>query len=571
MRRTLLLLGALVLPVLPAAPSYAADNVICVGSPSGVSCNENAGTITAAIGLANGNALDDVIRVGPGTFIDGPYLLMGSTHAVTLQGSGTSTVLTLAADPGQQTYVTANSATVRDLKIMMPAQADSGSDVGISAFAASTVEGVTVDGLLTANATGVRVSTSLLTDSSILMEPTANPGTRGVYLEGGNAVTDSVLSAGAGLVQSSPNATDTVLRVSMRVGYASTSSAGVTTDGGTVNIESSVIDLGTSMATGLLAQNPNNGTSDKAINANHVTIVGGGASSKGAWADSTAQGAKQLSTISLSNSIVRGPSMSLRADAGNDGAQGGDSTATVTVSYTDYQTTGGSIAPTTGAGGVVLGAGNLLDVDPQFASASDRHLKAGSPLIDKGNPTGSATGRDLDGLPRVADGDGNGSAIRDMGAYEWQDVLAPDTTISSGPSGLTNDATPTFAFASEPGATFECRVDAAAYAVCSSPFTSPGLNEGPHTFSVRAKDGAGNADATPATRSFTVDTVAPATELTVKFGKRVTKKKVKVAFSSEAGATFQCQVDGKGWKPCTSPERLTEIVRRMASALAGAA
>ena len=40
---------------------------------------------------------------------------------------------------------------------------------------------------------------------------------------------------------------------------------------------------------------------------------------------------------------------------------------------------------------------------------------------------------------------------------------------------------------------------------------SPQLQDGAHTFEVRATDSAQNTDQTPATRSFTVDTAAPAT------------------------------------------------------------
>jgi hypothetical protein len=97
----------------------------------------------------------------------------------------------------------------------------------------------------------------------------------------------------------------------------------------------------------------------------------------------------------------------------------------------------------------------------------------------------------------------------DTGAIE-RDVTPPNTTITSGPSGPTNDPTPTFAFSSEVGATFACKVDAASFTSCASPKTLAHLNDGTHTFSARAVDGDGNPDPTPATRTVNVKTASVA-------------------------------------------------------------
>ena len=84
----------------------------------------------------------------------------------------------------------------------------------------------------------------------------------------------------------------------------------------------------------------------------------------------------------------------------------------------------------------------------------------------------------------------------------------PTTTITGGPSAGTNDPTPTFTFSSQPGTSFECKLDSGSYAPCSSPKTTSHLADGSHTFSVRANDPAGNVDPTPASRAFTVKTAA---------------------------------------------------------------
>ena len=91
---------------------------------------------------------------------------------------------------------------------------------------------------------------------------------------------------------------------------------------------------------------------------------------------------------------------------------------------------------------------------------------------------------------------------------------APETTIDSGPSGLTNDPTPTFTFSSDsPGSTFECRVDSDPFTACSGPgdsHTTSSLSDGSHTFEVQATNATPQTDPTPASRSFTVDGTAPA-------------------------------------------------------------
>jgi hypothetical protein len=162
--------------------------------------------------------------------------------------------------------------------------------------------------------------------------------------------------------------------------------------------------------------------------------------------------------------------------------------------------------------------GDKLNTDPMLAATLADNggptktyaLQPGSPAIDKGlSSAGEAA--DQRGSKRPSDfgnvanaSGGNGS---DIGAFELQDTTPPDTIIDSGPSGTTNDPTPTFTFHStEAGSTLRCKLDARAFVACASPRTTGHLLDGTHTFQVRAKDAAGNLDPTPASRSFTVKT-----------------------------------------------------------------
>ena len=88
------------------------------------------------------------------------------------------------------------------------------------------------------------------------------------------------------------------------------------------------------------------------------------------------------------------------------------------------------------------------------------------------------------------------------------DTVAPNTTITAGPSGTILDLAPEFWFSwNERESTFECSIDGPPWSgqwiACFSPFRAASLYyREPYNFSVRATDAAGNVDASPATRPF---------------------------------------------------------------------
>ncbi|HEX4679922.1 MAG TPA: DNRLRE domain-containing protein [Gaiellaceae bacterium] len=87
---------------------------------------------------------------------------------------------------------------------------------------------------------------------------------------------------------------------------------------------------------------------------------------------------------------------------------------------------------------------------------------------------------------------------------------SPETTITSGPTGSTSSTSATFGFNSDTyGSTFECSLDNAAFAACTSPRAYTSLATGAHTFAVRAISPGGTADPSPANRSWTVTAGAP--------------------------------------------------------------
>jgi hypothetical protein len=82
----------------------------------------------------------------------------------------------------------------------------------------------------------------------------------------------------------------------------------------------------------------------------------------------------------------------------------------------------------------------------------------------------------------------------------------PETKITKGPKGRIEAHSAKFKFKSEPtGARFECKLDKKKFKPCSSPKTYRGLAAGKHTFRVRAVSASGTVDASPAKRTFRVE------------------------------------------------------------------
>jgi hypothetical protein len=172
-----------------------------------------------------------------------------------------------------------------------------------------------------------------------------------------------------------------------------------------------------------------------------------------------------------------------------------------------------------------------------------------SPMVYSGLGEGSHTFR-----VRAMDVAGNRDAM--PATHTWLvDLTGPETDITAAPPTLTRETTTTFTFGSaEADARFECRLDGAAFAACTSPTTYTQLGEGTHVFRVRALDALGNVESAPALHSWRVDLTAPRTELTSVPGSPTNRATSLFAFSSsDASASFECSVDGAAFSACASP------------------
>jgi hypothetical protein len=146
---------------------------------------------------------------------------------------------------------------------------------------------------------------------------------------------------------------------------------------------------------------------------------------------------------------------------------------------------------------------------------------------------------------------------------------APDTLIDTSPANPTTSATAAFTFHGNDGtgvgvASFECKLDSGSFTACLSGQTYSGLADGSHTFQVRAIDGAGNVDATPASFTWVVDTTAPDTTITSNPSNPTGTGTASFSFVGNDGsgsgiASFECKLDTASFVACTSPQALSGL------------
>ena len=151
--------------------------------------------------------------------------------------------------------------------------------------------------------------------------------------------------------------------------------------------------------------------------------------------------------------------------------------------------------------------------------------------------------------------DAAGNVDSSAASAAWTvDTTAPDTSVDTAPSAVTTVTLAAFTFSSaDSTASFEVSLDGAPFQAATSPYPL-NMADGAHTFRVRARDVAGNIDATPATASWLVDTTAPDTQITSAPSATTPVSSASFSFSSpDAAATFEASLDGSAFVAATSP------------------
>src|SRR6185437_3900733 len=201
------------------------------------------------------------------------------------------------------------------------------------------------------------------------------------------------------------------------------------------------------------------------------------------------------------------------------------------------------------------------DTTPDFAFSASETLPAGlqcqldgaafaactSPKALATTPDGSHTF-----TVKAVDAAGNPGQT----SYTWTiDTDPPTITLTAPPPNPSNDPTPTFTFSADEAtpAGFQCKLDAGAFAACTSPKTFGTTPDGSHTFTVKGADAAGNNGSTSYT--WTIDTSAPVLTLTQTPANPSGVATAHFEFSATdlASVSFQCQLDSGSFLPCATP------------------
>jgi len=231
---------------------------------------------------------------------------------------------------------------------------------------------------------------------------------------------------------------------------------GARSDNGTLKVSNTRIRIDETPVTDEAALFALAGDGDKAlVDADHVTIVGApqvagnvGAAAHAQYTGSCLASDNQTgsATVRLTNSIIddipnRFHMQGCQAppDCSPDPAVSpGVRSANIRMDTVRYQAFGAR----SNSGGCNQFLNGSFGA-PGFISDADQRLRGSSGAVDSGKPGVLAPGegdKDLLGKPRIVDGDGNGSAVRDLGAYEYQrqaPTVTAAVTPASGPPGTT--------------------------------------------------------------------------------------------------------------------------------------
>lgn len=436
--RKLTLAAATIAAALIALPSAASAATFTATSG-------DPGSITTAINAANAADGSDLVVIPAGTYAitSSTFPAFGtSPYSITIVGAGVGqTIFNGAADGAGLINVELPTSTSEISGYTLNAVAPTNFTFGVSLYRGNThdfeinMSGAPGTGIsaLSVNSPGAEITDGKITTTSSHTGISAFNGPlslRRVTLTGG--------TGGAGI-----SAGGTVSAFASRVkvtGY----STGIILQNGTFELEDSLINMGAATgAIGIYAKDQDNGSASALnLEASRTTVVGTGANQVGIYTGTSQAGDTASGRYRDSVSYNADPTYNAFLCTGNTG----NSVEISGLANRGFFTgsTGCPSSPATGT--VTLTSSPFVDL-----AGGDFRPAANSPLIDAGQSTDSAGSEDVNGSARVVDGNSDGTALVDIGGFEYQ---LPPPVVPGGGGGGTPPATPSPA---KPAATISAK------------------------------------------------------------------------------------------------------------------
>jgi hypothetical protein len=377
----------------------------CVNTACG---GTNVNSLQEALNDAAAASDDDHIYLGPGTYqaptTSGFKYTPAVPSSVEIAGAGVGKTI-ITAPPGSTLwtlYAAGGGVHIHDLTVKLPANVAAGyiglktdgwvehvdvnenlpqvnlrSGVGLDKYGALRQSSVTITQDAT-NSTGVMAHGP----EAEIWASTINAGT--AVRAGGGALIDASRLMGKGGLELYTGAT--AIRHSI-IKFTGTSNDGI---------------FATSQP-----------LADTTLQADGIVIIGPGSGlATGVYAGNTVAPAQNVA-VKLVNSVIRGAPRPLQVSAAT-----GPGHVTLDAAYSDFDPAGDEVKGSFGS--ISLANDMNLGAAARFvdAASGDFHLRTNSPLIDAGDPASPPAYDDLDLNPVDQDGDGDGIARRDVGAYE---------------------------------------------------------------------------------------------------------------------------------------------------------
>jgi PKD repeat protein len=413
-----------------ALPAIASANTFCVHNPSGCVGTTEPDLSTAVLAADFNGSGKDTIRLGPGSFSDGPVLASAGNPVDIVGASANETTLTGKGNNITVLRLMDSQSTVSDLGVKVTG---TGNETGIELAGKGSHLKLTNSGAQ-ASTLGIALTGAFpwLDASSVALR--YGPNDLAVYAVSSYAtealVTDADLSAKSGVIVG-PGQVD-VMRSRVWA------QQGVTADNGHATVADTSLRVPGPMpsnysSAALIAS----GVGSSTIDADRITAYGNGNGENGVYASPSA-GAGNTAKINLRGSVIDGFGTAVRA------YQSGGAATTVTTAWSAYKL---ASVTTSGGAGYTAAASNLdlAGTSAGFIDAAGGDLRLGhdSALIDRGDPTFQFSVFDRDGRPRVRDGDGAGGPRVDIGAVEYQ-RSAPAAAATATPSAVAAGQAVTF-------------------------------------------------------------------------------------------------------------------------------